>query len=185
MDLLYKRDKTDEDVAKLLRMHKNLVYYCLAQTQQIYNHDAESAAFEALWDAINLFDVYATTAFSTFACKVIINRIYTVLRDAKTHNKREILVENSAKFIDCYEQDSEIQDKRYIRLCNQIEQYISEQTDKIRAILIYWRARNYKATTVDIAQHCGVSASYVSRVQVSFRVAIQAMLKENREFDKD
>lgn len=190
MDLLYKRDKTTEDVEKLVHAHKNLVYYCLAQTKQTNNQDAESAAFEALWDAVNLFDVYATTAFSTFACTVINNRIYTVLRNDKKRRKKEILVENSTSFFtDNYDIDSadkqELHNKQYIRLCNQIDYYINNQTDKISTILLYWRSKCYKASTIEIAAQCNVSSSYVSRVQVSFKVAIQAMIKENNKLDKD
>lgn len=190
MDLLYKRDKTEDDVDKLVRIHKNLVYYCLSELNQINNQDAESAAFEALWDAINLFDVYATTAFSTYACKVIKNRILSVIKKQKKHRENEILAESSTSFFnDSYELGAEEeytkQDKRYNKLCRQIDGYINNQTDKGKAILLYWRSKCYNATTIDIAAHCGVSSSYVSRVQVSFKVAVQAMIKSNNKFDKD
>ena len=54
--------KTKEDIEQLLYENKNLVYYMLTKTGQLLNQDAESAAWEGLWDAVNLFDIYAKTA---------------------------------------------------------------------------------------------------------------------------
>ena len=78
-DLIYKLDKTSEDIDALLQEHKNLVYYILTKTGQLRNQDAESAAWEAM-GCVNLFDVYAKTAFSTFACTLIKNAVNNVLR---------------------------------------------------------------------------------------------------------
>ena len=79
-ELIYKLNKTAADVDELLLQHKNLVYYRLAQMNQLANQDAESAAWEALWDSIMTFDVFGSTAFSTYACRCITNAINTVLR---------------------------------------------------------------------------------------------------------
>lgn len=186
MELLYKREKTEDDINKLVGMHKNLVYYCLAEANQTYNQDAESAAFEALWDAVNLFDIYAVSAFSTFACKVITNRIYTVLRDAKKREKNEIVTEDCTSFFtEAYVEDIEdTANKNYTKLCNQIDGYIVNQTDKIKSILVYWKMHDYNVSATEIAAKCSVSASYVSRVQLSFRVAIQNIQRANKKLNK-
>ena len=46
-ELIYKLNKTAADVDELLLQHKNLVYYRLAQMNQLTNQYAESAAWEA------------------------------------------------------------------------------------------------------------------------------------------
>lgn len=183
MELLYKRDKTPEDVEKLVYVHKNLVYYCLSQTGQLNNQDAESAAFEALWDSVNLFDVYSTTAFSTFACTVIKNRILTVLRDSKKLRTTEVPLKDT--MLSTHDTCEQPNNRNYNRLCRQIDNYINCQTDKINAILTYWRSKCYNVSAAKIAEQCNVSPSYVSRVQLSFKVAVQGFTKANKNFDKD
>ena len=89
-ELIYKLNKTAADVDELLLQHKNLVYYRLAQMNQLTNQDAESAAWEALWDSIMTFDVFGSVAFSTYACRCITNAINTVLRKQQ-HDKRNIV----------------------------------------------------------------------------------------------
>ena len=57
-DLIYKPVKSKNDVNKLLQVHKNLVYWCLGKMNKLNDQECESAAWEALWDAINRFDVF-------------------------------------------------------------------------------------------------------------------------------
>lgn len=176
-ELLYKADKTKSDIELLLQQHKNLVYFMLAKLGQLQNQDCESAAWEALWDAICTFDVFSKAKFSTYACTVIRNAINNVLRRQLVKQKYECLLLD-----DTEEHMADIQsDIANIFAPNYVEalfaEYIAKMSGKPRNILLVWNASGYEATGKEIAATCNVSASYVSRVQRDFRAFIQSRLK--------
>ena len=175
-DLLYKRDKTRQDVDELLLQHKNLVYYRLSCMGQLANQDAESAAWEALWDAVETFDVYGKTAFSTYACTCITNAINTVLRKQLIEKKHIICVELSAAntlfTTDTYSNPEvlEILDEVFAW-------HMTNSTEKAKAVLQLWRSNGFSGSATMLAEACNTTASYVSRIQCSFRAVLSGKLK--------
>jgi DNA-directed RNA polymerase specialized sigma24 family protein len=176
-DLLYKRDKTKEDIEQLLYENKNLVYYMLTKTGQLLNQDAESAAWEGLWDAVNLFDIYSKTAFSTFACVIMRNAINDVLRKQKHYGQHTCCftetIENTCA---CFMPEEES-----MEFCNRIEdlfnEYLKARAGISRDILLAWRSSEYTSSATNLAIICKTSPSYVSRVQLAFRAFISGKLK--------
>ncbi len=175
-ELLYKLNKSREDIEQLLVAHKNLIYHMLSKTGQLQNQDAESAAWEALWDAINLFDVFCKTQFSTYACTLIKNAIYDTIRK---QNKllAEIQLEDDQVYIfDLHEAD-QVDTVRLIE--NIYKSYISRKTGLVKDILLVWYGASFEISQREIADRCHCSISYVGRVQQSFRAYLSGKLKKS------
>lgn len=177
-ELLYKPDKTRDDIEQLLAQHKNLVYFMLTNMQQLHNQDCESAAWEALWDAVCTFDVFSTTQFSTYACTLIRNAINDVLRKQALINRHETAM---FEYTDQYELDSEPASNKSADLVNEVEQafriYLVDCQPKTKAVLQAWRASGFEAKGNELAKMCSCTSSYVSRVKRGFRAFLQRRVK--------
>ncbi len=174
-ELLYKLNKSREDIEQLLAVHKNLVYHMLSETGQLMNPDAESAAWEALWDAINLFDVFSKTRFSTYACTVIKNAIYDVIRKQNKLLAEIQLEDNYVYFFDLHE--TEYTDT--VRLIETaFKSYISSKSGLTKDILLVWYGASFEISQREIAERCHCSISYVGRVQQGFRAYLSGKLKK-------
>jgi RNA polymerase sigma factor (sigma-70 family) len=177
-ELIYKLNKTPKDVNKLLAQHKNLVYYMLTNMCQLTNQDAESAAWEALWDSIETFDVFAKSAFSTYACTLIRNAINNVLRKQQlehTHQSAVIELCEQNNLVYTIEQD----DAALVAFIDKVfEQYINRKTGLAKNILLVWFGTRFSMNVSNIAVACGCSPSYVTRVQDGFRAYLSGRLKE-------
>lgn len=178
-DLLHKPEKTKQDIEELLAEHKNLIYYRLTQMGQLYNPDAESAAWEALWDALGTYSVYEKTAFSTYACTCITNAINSVLR-------HQVLEQEKYGFC---ELDENLQatsrnideEANYEQLHNVVQEVFDEHFAASRGlsrdILLFWRSLDFDENRTTIAKACGTSVSYVSRVIQGFKARLSGRLK--------
>ena len=174
-NLIYKADKTAEDVDALLLANKRLVYYMLQKCGQVDNQDCESAAWEALWDAICTFDVYGKTRFSTYACTLLRNAIYGVMR------KQQLEQQHVTVLLDEPVEQPEFSN---LEVCEKLQvirrlfsEYIASAPTLTRNILLAWDASGYEAQGKELAKICGSSASYVSRVQCSYRAFLQSRLR--------
>lgn len=181
-DDTYKLDKTAEDIDNLLMKHKNLVYHMLTKMQQLQNQDAESAAWEALWDALGTFDVFSGFAFSTYACKLIKNAINGVLR------KQQVVKRKQSMLLEVTEQQTELftcdctEDAESAELVSFVdkmfEEYLFYKRGHAKSVLLFWRSSNFTATVSNMAVVCNCTASYISRVQNDFRAYLSCRLKE-------
>lgn len=177
-DLLYKIDKTKEDIESLLAEHKRLVYSMLSKMNQLSNQDAESAAWEALWDAIATFDVFSESKFSSYACKVIQNAINGELRN---YYRKKQLVHVLTEEPTCYisigvaELDS-------LYTCDAIyklfDEYIVDKQGMVKNILLAWYSSDFESNPSNIAKICQCAPTNVSRVQATFRAYVTRRLKE-------
>lgn len=177
-DLLYKMDKSKADIETLLDENKNLVYHLLTQCNQLQNQEAESAAWEALWDAICTFDIFCTTAFSTWACTLIKNRIGDVLRTQKCEKKkaREIQQELHTTISDTNYTDKE--SKEFLKKFKEhFDRYIAFKTGITRDVLLMWYGTGFECSVTNLAAACNCSASFVSRIQIDFRAYISCKLR--------
>lgn len=181
-DLLYKPRKTKQDINILLSVHKNLIYWCLSRYNKLYDADAESAAWEALWDAIATYNVYDTVAFSTYAVRVIKNRIGDVIRKQNQRRVFEIVpfdedfdpVDASTSINSAYEA-KELLDKA----TKLVDQYIDMKQDSItKNILIVWRAANFDITKTMIATICRTSCSKVCEALNGVRAYVSGRLRD-------
>lgn len=169
--------KTPEVVEALLQEHRRLVYYMLTQTYQLNNADAESAAWEALWRAIMTFDIYSESAFSTYACRIIKNAIGDVLRKQNTESKKAYavaLLTTDSMLTTAFEPEN----TEIIEFINkQFDEFVKTKTGAIRNVLLVWYSSGFSASAVNIAKVCNVSASYVCRVQTTFRAYLSGRLR--------
>ena len=179
-DLIYKPVKSKDDVNRLLQMHKNLIYWCLGKMNKLNDHECESAAWEALWDAINRYDVFSKTAFSSFAVRVIRNRVNDVLR------KRKIQLENETDATDYFEATDngspvwvkvEAVDE-LMRVQKILDEYIATKTGTSKNILLVWRAANFSLEPKFIATICGTSSTTVGKVLLSCRAYLATRLRD-------
>lgn len=179
-DLLYKMNKSKADIETLLDENKNLVYHILTLSNQLQNQEAESAAWDALWDAICTFDVFCETAFSTWACTLIKNRIGDVLRAQKREKQKKLKIE--------HELQTAVSDTNYVdkeskeflkKFKGHFDKYISFKTGVTRDVLIMWYSTGFECSVTNLAAACNCSASFVSRIQVDFRAYIYSKLRGN------
>lgn len=178
-DLLYKKEKTAADIDCILLQHKNLVYFILSKMNQLSNPDAESAAWEALWDAVGTFDIYATNAFSTYACKLIRNAVNNVLRKQQLEHTRycATLQYYGQSDLVC---DIELDDANVVATIDKaFKDFIKTKSGRIRDILVIWYGTGFATRGVDIAAICNCSPSYVTRAQNCFRAFLSSRLKES------
>lgn len=176
-ELIYKRDKTAKDIDELLAKHKNLIYYMLSNMGQLTNQDAESVAWEALWDAVCTFDVYSNTAFCTYACTVIRNAVNNILRKQQLDNGHccsMMQLAESENLVSVQELDNA---DLVSTIDKSFEQYIKNKSGVARNILLTWYGTSFSANVSNIARICSCSASYVTRTQDGFRAYMSGILK--------
>jgi len=175
MDLLYKANKTAEDIDTLLSEHQRLVYYMLKRMKQRGNPDAESVAWEALWDAINLFDIYSKTEFSTYACTLIQNAVNNVLRkQTKQYAAQQELVHQLRYMLHI---DSKSEVYMLHRIGFLLDKYLKDKSVITKQVLSAWYESEFEYSVTELSRTCGCAASYVSRIQQLFR----AYLVDNLE----
>lgn len=178
-DLLYKMEKTKQDIEELLAEHKNLVYYRLSQMGQLHNQDAESAAWEALWDAIGTFSVYEKTAFSTYACTCITNAVNSVLRKQKLEAEHYGYCELSENIpAVTHDTDADVDYEQLKKIVQEtFDEHLAASRGLSRDILLFWRSTGFDENRTTIAKACGTSVSYVSRVIQGFKARLSGRLR--------
>lgn len=177
-DVLYKRDKTKADIDVLLEQHKNLIYYMLKNMGQLQSQNAESAAWEALWDAAMTFDVYSNTAFCTYACTLIKNAINNELRKQMALKNAQCISVDALEIAERYGVNDEVCTVDSVaRIYKLFDEYLMHTSGVSRAVLMYWRSSGFDIPVSTIAAACNTSTSYVSRVQCGFRAFLSGKLK--------
>ena len=179
-DLIHKPIKTKADISYLLGVHKNLIYWCLGKMNKLYDQDAESAAWEALWDAIATYDVYSSVAFSTYAVRVIKNRIGDVIRKQIKLSMKEFATHDEVEAVDtgCRIHDGFEAKEQLDKVVKAVDEYIEMKTGIARNVLIVWRAANFDITSTMIAKICRTSTSRVSETLTSARAFIATRLRD-------
>lgn len=180
--LLYKPNKTREDVDLLILEHKNLIYYMLGRCGVYNNPDCESAAFEGLWTAIETFDIFGESAFSTYACTCIKNAINGVRRKEKTRNEHEVLLDFTDPLVLPMATSAvNVEDITAVERIYEItREYLARlpKTGNAIKVIQTWYAYQFSITTKDIAALCKTSSANVSRIQDTFRAYLRRKLGE-------
>jgi len=174
-DLIYKLNKTDEDINALIQNNQGLIYHMLKIQGQLNNQEAESACWDALWNAVTRFDVFSSTLFSTFACTVIRNAINDVLRKQQRINQNSCMVTETN--LVAYNEDTHAKEL-LIKIYRAFDKYLASKSGVTRNVLIAWQGTNFEANTTNIAMMCNTTASYVSRVLCSFRAYLAVELRK-------
>lgn len=178
-DLVYKRDKTKEDVNEIILKNKNLVYYMLGIMRCVGDDDCESAAFEGLWDAVETFDVYSTGTFASYACTLIRNRVNNVFRQRNTISRSKYIAVELKDDLDLFYTDEIPTVETFAQIDKYIEKYfIKHKGGKVaKAVIMLWRNSNFELRPTEIAVTLDISTSYVCRVQCAFRAYLGRVLE--------
>ena len=150
----------------------------LTTMHQLSNQDAESAAWEALWDATETFDVFAKSMFSTYACALIRNAINNILRKQQltyTHQSAVISMCEQNNLI-CEMEFDNAELSAFIDIA--LSEYLEKKSGLAKNIILVWYSTGFSINVSNIAIACGCSPSYVTRVQDGFRAYLSGRLKE-------
>lgn len=179
-ELIYKLNKTDNDVNELLSQNKNLVYYMLGTMHLIGDQDCESAAYEALWDAVNCFDVFSTVPFADYACTCIKNAINDTLRKRQAQKRSLYVAVELTDDINLFYTDEVCSAETFSKVDQLFDRYINYHItgSLARNVLLVWYSSKFEMAASEIAKQCNTSPSYVCRVQCAFRAYLGNQLKE-------
>lgn len=177
----------------LIKTHSGLVYRQLHKFNLIRDHDAESIAFEALYNAIKDFDESKGTKLSTVATVYIYNALGSYVRSLNKKRVIQVVSYNNVayeddteehEFVDMLSSGVDIEED-YIRselykhtraTFNELYDMLTNETHK--SILKLWSDSEFKATTVEISKQLNVSQSYVSQVINNFKFKMKKKLED-------
>ncbi len=179
------------DINDTIAENLGLVYGQLKRFELLGDQDAESAAYEALYNAIVSYNDASSTKFSTYAICVIANAIRMVLRARR--NKKQINTvsyhepigdENEETFADVLSYGDTIDD---VLLRNEMREdiynaimrvYNNLTTENAKRIFIMWYRSDFTATQRDIAEALNVSQPTVCRNLSIFKYKLKQELED-------
>ena len=179
------------DINDKIAANKGLVYKQLHAFQLLYDQDAESFAYEALYNAIRTYDEKAGAAFSTYATCVINNALRHHLRSLNKKRQLEVVSyytplspdeEDSICLVDVlvHPEDAEsvLIDKEARTTINKAfsEEYAS-LSDKHKLVVDLFFIEN-NMTQQEIAKAANVTQATVSRIISAFRHRLKVRLEE-------
>jgi RNA polymerase sigma factor (sigma-70 family) len=181
-----------EDINQIIEKNLGLVYSQLKRFGLLYDPEAESLAYEALYKAIKGFDDSRTNTFATYAIVCIYNALGCYIRQLNRVKQLEVFSYNSTTtdeegdskelldFISSTESvEQELVAKDRSQLVQQVlkEVYQNLTNDKHKKLVVYWIQSGYTASTVLLAKQAGVSQSYACQVIQRFKSNIKKRLE--------
>ena len=181
------------DLNTLIRTHSGLVYNQLRKFNLIQDPEAESIAYEALYNSILNFDESKGNKFSTVATVYIYNALGSYVRSLKGKRKIVTISYNNVaftddseehEFVDLLASDADVESD-YIRgellkhtrdVFNEV--YASLTNEKHVAIIKLWDESDFTMSTTEISSQVNVSQSYVSQVINNFKFKMRKKLEE-------
>lgn len=181
------------DMNVLIAKHKGLVYKQLHKFSLVHDPEAESIAYEALYNALQNYDSEKGNAISTVATVYIYNALGSYVRTLNKqrqiqtisyHNIVHTDNDEEHEFVDIIPVGIDIE-QEYIKkevgriaLATFDEQYDKLTNDKHKTILSLWRDSEFSMTTTEIASQVKVSQSYVSQVINNFKFTLRKKLED-------
>lgn len=175
-----------EAIEQLIVLNKGLVYTCMRELNLSNDPDAESAGFEALYNAILNYDSSKSKAkFSSYAYRAIFNRVNGV------HRSRGTLINRNTYLIGCTN-DGDEYDNNYFDsvfrsdydlgrntatkdLLNQVQAYLENYIDMMKpglpkSIMYRWYyVHNCEVLLTELCEECECSHAYCRKVLKTFR----------------
>lgn len=182
-----------QDVNKLIASNTGLIYTQLNKFNLAEDPEAESIAYEALYNAILNFDSSKGTKLSTVATVYIYNALGTYVRSLNTRKIIPVVSYNNIAytddreehdFLDLIPSDKSVEEhivhKEVCRLAMEAfdKKYAKLTNEKHKEILAAWKASDFEATTKDIGKQVSVSQSYVSQVINNFKYNLKKELED-------
>ena len=179
------------DINESIARNKGLIYKQLHSFQLTYDQDAESMAYEALYNAVLTYNKETGTAFSTYATCVINNALRHHLRSLNKKRQLDVISyytplspddEDSACLVDVLvhpdDAESTIIDKEsramIRRAFNDEYSIMSEKHKKV--VELFFIAGIIRQQ--DIANSVGVTQATVSKIISAFRHRLKVRLEE-------
>ena len=179
----------EQDINKLTKDNKGLVYKQLNHMKLAGDVEAESIAYEALWRAIVDYDESTGYKLSTLATVYIYNALGGYLRSLNRKRQIKTVSYNckiqigkdgdECELLDVLESDESIEGDYIMKercryaLAAFEDEYNKLKSEPQKAILKYWKDSDFTLSTVQIAELSGVSQSYVSRVLSAFKYRLR------------
>lgn len=179
------------DVNDKIRENTGLVYKQLFAFQLTYDQDAESYAYEALYNAVITYDDTTGTAFSTYAVCCINNALRKHLRTLNKKRQLDIISydtpitsdDESSTMLDIIPQLYTVED---MLLCTEscyfirnvlVDEY-EKLSEKHKVIIRLYLTRKADMNQQAIAKAAGVTQATVSKIISAFRHKIKQRLEE-------
>lgn len=181
------------EVDRIIANNLGLVYAQLNRFNLRNDPDAESAAMEALSNAVIDYDSSRNCKLSTVASVYIYNALCGYLRSTNRPNKLEVVSLSSIVLINDEEHELQevvestvtvegtiLKNERYKALmhCFSIA-YNNLKSAKQRGIIDLWRKYGFDSSHTEIADKCNVSQSYVTQTIAVFKASIKKLMEEN------
>ena len=180
------------NIDKIIENNMGLVYKQLHRFHLVNDDEAYSLAMEALWQAVETFDVTKGFQFSTYASVCIYNAIGRYIRHKNRKRQLEIISYNA--IVDDNDGDTEFEyffgdltddpEKRVLlkELDVFIKQSISEEYFKLsgnsRIVIGAWIASDYKVKQGELAKATGIAQPTVSRILSAFKYKLKKRLED-------
>lgn len=182
-----------KDLNTLIRTHSGLVYSQLHKFKLVHDQEAESIAYEALYNAISNYNEDVGAKLSTVATVYIYNALGSYVRTLNKKRVIQVISYNNIayeddlgqhEFVDTLSTGEDIENDyarselyRYTRMVF-VELYELVTNEKHKDILRLWDESDFQATTVEISKQVNVSQSYVSQVLNNFKFKMKKKLED-------
>ena len=189
--------KKEKDVERIVRENLGLVYMQLHRFNLINDQDAESLAYEALWNAAKNFDPKKGNKFSTLAVCYIYNSLCNHTRKLKAQQRLTIVSYNNTmsdtdtefEFILASDENVEYEIER-----SELHEHLMEAFNKIitrtknptrRTILAVWKRQLFSCSATYIARELGITPSYVSQVLKNTKHVLRKELEARNDIRRE
>jgi len=181
-----------QDISKVIQNNIGLVIAQLKKLNVLFDPDAESIGYEALYNAALTYDDTRGYKFSTYATCCIYNALGSYIRTLNKKRQLDVVSYNNIaysedgvnhEFIDFFEATADVE-KYYLqyelheKVCEVYQLTYSRLTnDKHKAIIKTWHDADYDISNKDIAKVVGVSQPYVNQVINTFKHSLRKKLE--------
>lgn len=179
------------DVNDKIFENTGLIYKQLHTFQLTNDQDAESFAYEALYNAVTTYDCNTGTAFSTYAVCCINNALRKHLRTLSKKRQLEVVSydtpiasdEDSPTMLEVIPQLYTVEDMLLcMESCNFIRNVVVDEyerlSEKHQVIVRLFLTRKEDMNQQAIAKAAGVTQATVSKIISAFRHKIKQRLEE-------
>lgn len=182
------------DINDKIAANKGLIYQQLTRFNLLYDQDAESYAYEALYRAILTYDENAGTVFSTYAVCVIANALRKHLRtlnkkrqlDVVSYNDTASNAANADDIIDILLLPDAATDAEAVVLFKELNCVVAAAFKKVlktlpplhQKVISTWYSLDCKMTQSELAKALNTSQPTVSKALSVFKYRLKLELEE-------
>lgn len=181
-----------QDINKVIQNNIGLVKKQLKRLNVLFDPEAESIGYEALYNAALTYDSTRGYKFSTYATCCIYNAVGSYIRTLNKKRQLDVVSYNNIaynedgvrhEFVDFFEATTDVEnDFLHGELLVKVTEvyqitYDRLTNDKHKAIVKAWHDADYDISNKDIANTVGVSQPYVNQVINTFKHSLRKKLE--------